>query len=166
MTPGEQHMQTAIPSFPAPSVCTAWMELRMNILLANKKNDKTPETVVSRLVCSSSSSRVHTFFRHSAGSHPWWEGWLCPFSLSASAMKSAGGDEERQGTGGKLVDPKWWIQAKLDFWMPWTVLQCRCLFRIIYFMNLPSYTCTCGLFLHYPPCPVFNFRGLSLIVFI
>lgn len=75
---------------------------------------------------------------------PLLEGGLClsPFSLSASAIKSAGGDEERQSTGGKLVDPKYWIQAKLDLWMPQTVLQCRFSFRIIYFKSLASYPCT------------------------
>lgn len=45
--------------------------------------------------------------------------------------------QERPSTGGTLVDPKCWIQAKLDLRM----LQRRCSFRIIYFKNLPSYTC-------------------------
>lgn len=80
----------------------------MNVLTVNETNDKSPH--IFQTLLSPVSGR---------------EGGLCPspFYLSASAMQSAGGDEERQSTGGKLVDSKCWIKAKLDFWMHQTVLQ-------------------------------------------
>jgi len=40
--------------------------------------------------------------------------FLSPFPLSASSLTAAGGDEERRSTGAKLVEPKFWMQAKLD----------------------------------------------------
>lgn len=55
-------------------------------------------------------------------------------------MISAGGDEEGQSTGGKLVDPKCWILAKPDLWMDRTVLQCRCSFKSIHLLNIPTLT--------------------------
>lgn len=83
---------------------------------------------------------VHTFFLKfplSTRSHPCLkEGSVC----QALAI-SAGGDEEMQSTGGKLVDSKCWTQAKLDLWTA-QIVSCI-LKKLPYMLHISIYCINC-----------------------